>query len=234
MQNEYFFHLLEWFFVISTLALITISIWGIILIQIDCFSLEAAGGIDGLLFYLKQFEPINTPLGASLALIGGYFLLEQVRLMLNSNMINEFNQWDAEFKQVLDDIRIENPLMANYFSDASRRIYKYLYVREFYIFRGLSFRKFYWKFIRNRIVDFEKNSKGFLDEKTKVYPNGQTPYSIEQLKVICDYIFKYTPNKGFLLNRLDEYFLNLFKKRFDEIVATKQYPIQPTDKKSVD
>lgn len=226
IAKRMFFHLLEWFFVISTLVLIVISVLGLILIQIDCFSLQPAGGIDGFLYYIKQFEPISTPLGASLALIGGYFLLEQVRLMLYSNMINEFNQWDAEFKKIIEEIRIDNPYMATYFSDSSRRIFKYLYVREFLIFKGLSLNRFYMKFIRYRIQDFEIKSKGFLDENKKVYPNGQTPYSVEQLKLICDYIFKACPNKELLIKGVEELFVKRFNKSFGVIVATKEYPIE--------
>ncbi|MFN3343148.1 MAG: hypothetical protein ACK40M_10655 [Flavobacteriales bacterium] len=227
VAKRIFFHFLEWFFVISTLALITISVLGFILIQIDCFSLPINWGINGLQFYLKQFEPISTSLGASLALIGGYFLLEQVRLMLYSNMINEFNQWDADFKRVIENIRTENPAMANYFTDISKRIYKYLYVREFLIFKRLSLRKFYWKFIKFRVEDFEKNSKGFLDENNKIYSNGQNPYSIKQLKTICDYIFKASPNREVLVEKMGTLFNTRFNKKFKEIEKAKEYPSQP-------
>ena len=77
--------------------------------------------------------------------------------------------------------------------------------------------------IRFRLLKKRQVYLGFLDETTRVYSNGQTSYSLKQLMIICDYIFKSSPNKEILMSKMEALFIQRFKMKFEEIVATKVY-----------
>lgn len=180
---------LELIVLFTMLIVVLVASVAVIFTLFKCFKFDFVGNLNGIIFFINQFDQIKELIAGTLAIIALFFIIERINLMGEANYSAAREVWKGEFTKKIEEMRIENPYMAIYFEQISDQLYKYLLKRNFTIYNKLMLRYFYYKFISDQVIEFEKNSKKSINQGGR-YSSREIVYSLDEAQKLTEFIFR--------------------------------------------
>lgn len=201
-----------------TIILLALSVFAIVLIQIDLaknYQFELS--VSGITNYLLSFGKFKELFLGTIALVAGYVGVES---FLESFKENRYTDWVARSEIRYSEIASYDPQMKILLSHQRRTMFEYLEKENFTFKNKQSFKSFFDKFIAPKVSHMEERNIRYVD-LGGCYPDNEFTYSYLNFQYVFAEMINLSNSYQDILTDLRTMYLDSMPK--DRIIDKELY-----------
>ncbi|MDP4202565.1 MAG: hypothetical protein Q8861_07700 [Bacteroidota bacterium] len=207
------------FFILPIVVLFPISIYSIILTQIEMFSCKLSFTSDGLHFYLDSFSDFKGLFTSTLMICTAYWGILSLKQKIKQD---ELREWKDSLNERLNIIKERDFVMYREIDRMKKNLFNDLYDRKFHLNNKKQVREFFTSHFAPTIIGHFETGHDCYKKYEKTYPDENYSFSVKDFKFV---FYAMCPCSKMAMAHLEELYIEGMKdcKNFYRIIDLDKF-----------